>query len=232
MGEQLNRPVNGIAHCADTDMSKWAARDSRGVAKRLTSTDHADGRHVVAARGSKGPPVLIQRAGCDELAFNAPVEQLLVDGTSATFSSLSSGTPVAVSALPVPGDAVPDRAPSPQPQAPQAITPIPVAPSHLVSPIPAGATLDKVAGPAPAKKMVTIQGEAIGKFRVFCQDVIVSEKLLILCYPLDGSTAIIEPPNTEELLRLTVDNQNYTCAARDMSFEYQGTLMVVLIRAS
>ncbi len=227
MAEELGKPVSGVAQCADTDMSKWASRDSRGVARRLTTTDHAEGRHIVGARGQAGPPVFVQRSGCDEMRFSAPAEKLVVDGTAATLVKLGMSDSVTEPQMAAPaGDPTPPRGPIQQPQAPQAIVSMPVAPGPIQA-----ATHDRVAAPAPAKKLVTIQGEGIGKLRVFCQDVIISDKLVVLCYPLDGSTAIVEPPSTDSL-KITVDNITYECAARDMSFEHAGVLMVVLIKVS
>lgn len=228
MAEQLGKPVEGVAFINDitrTNLSKMEG--GRGVAKKLATTDHADGRYVVGL-GSK--PVLVQK-NADDLTFRSHAEQLIIDGTAAVMAKLSSTDSVSAPiegidrAAPMPGDPVPERA-AMQPQAPQSIVAVPVAQPSF----PQGAlTLDKAAVSVPAKQVI-IEGSGIGKMRVWCQDVIVSEKLVVLVYGLTSS--IVEPPESgpDSLLSVKVGKDQYNCASLGMSVEYQGALLVLLVR--
>jgi hypothetical protein len=91
----------------------------------------------------------------------------------------------------------------------------------------------QIATPRPVQKAVTISGNAIGKMRLFCRDVVVPTggeyNFVVLVYGLDGSSAVIEPPvNHEEHLRVTVAGQTFTCVSIGVSYEYNQCLHVVL----
>ncbi len=232
MAHELGRPVEGVAYVQDVTRNKLSKmEDGKAVAKKLTTTDHVPDRATMVGLGSR--PVLIQR-NADDLTFRSPAEQLIVDGTVATMSKLSATDSVSApieQAMPrPPGDPVPERV-QVQPQAPQAIVTIPVAQASIQG-FPQGAILEKAVAPVK-KTMVVIEGDNLGKLRVFCQDVVVTEKMLILVYSLDGATAVVEPPagNTENLLTITVGKDRYKTASLGMSFEFNGCLFVLLVRA-
>jgi hypothetical protein len=83
---------------------------------------------------------------------------------------------------------------------------------------------------APRNKRVRWTSKAGGRLTLFCRDVVVSAKVVVLVFPMDGSTAIVEPP-VGDSIDIEVDGAPVvSCVSNDMTFERGSELFLVLLR--
>lgn len=94
-----------------------------------------------------------------------------------------------------------------------------------------------VATPAPVTRTKVVlrgstKGSRVGRMTLFCSAVAVSDSLVVLKYPLDGQTTVVEPPTCMADDPLLVDYQGstYKCMSDNWAIELDGAYLVVLLR--
>lgn len=184
--------------------------------------------------GLRMAPIMVQRGE------DAPLVANPVDGTSASLERLTvaarsgavsgvigADTPV-VDAQPVAEAASADTTPlsTVNPQVTDAVT------SRRKTKAPKQAAVEEtpVLQRATKPRRVRLQGPKIGRLTVFCRDVIVSPTLVILVFPTDGTSAIVEPPQGETVDVETGDQAPVACVSNDYAFERGDEMFVVLLR--
>jgi hypothetical protein len=82
----------------------------------------------------------------------------------------------------------------------------------------------------PKRIRVQMTGGGLGKVTIFVSTFSASNSLVILGFPLDGQTSIIEPPpaGAEDPIVLVVDNKTYKCLSGGWSTEVHDQLLVAL----
>lgn len=72
----------------------------------------------------------------------------------------------------------------------------------------------------------------VGRMTIFCSAVAVSDSLVLIKYPADGQTTIVEPPSCGASDPLLVDYQGFTykCMSDNWAVEVDGYYFVVLLR--
>jgi hypothetical protein len=114
--------------------------------------------------------------------------------------------------------------------APAVITGVP-APEPTIAPIPQ--TPSAVSAP---RVKVVLRGSSkeskVGRMTIFCSAVAVSESLVVIKYPADGQTTIVEPPTcvTSDPLLVDYQGKTYKCISDNWAVELDGAYLVILIR--
>jgi hypothetical protein len=179
--------------------------DERSRAK-LATQDHVNGRAVVGRGAISKVPV--QRITPTGLPGQVSVEQVGFASHGAIERPQAEPTPVP----PQPPEQ-PPAAPAPPPA--QSATP-PEQPVYL--------------SPKRIKQKVVLSSSQMGRVTLFVDEVAVSETLVLLAYPTDGSCAIIEPPpdGSEHPITVLVSGRSYECGSYGLSAELRGQLVVAL----
>lgn len=104
--------------------------------------------------------------------------------------------------------------------------------STLVPSEPPAPSLGVMVVAPPPRVKVTLKGTAFGKTTLFCSGVAVSDSLVVIQYPNDGQTTIVEPPvcGAEDPLTVSHDGKTYRCLSGEWAAELNGQYLVVLIR--
>jgi hypothetical protein len=135
----------------------------------------------------------------------SPPEKLLAP----TISAEPAVAPVVASAV-IAGVPHPEPTTAPIPQTPSAVS-------------------------APRVKVV-LRGSSkeskVGRMTIFCSAVAVSESLVVIKYPADGQTTIVEPPTcvTSDPLLVDYQGKTYKCISDNWAVELDGAYLVILIR--
>lgn len=218
----MDAPSFGDPCTVLADGSRRAGNVGRGAARAVDSTDHADGRYVAGTTISRNAPVVVQRQSGDGLECRTDIVK-----TAEVSASVRHVSP----ALAVPsGDFVPEPASQP------AVAPVPAEPVvRVVAPPPhTDVPLAQVPPMVKARRKVTISGGGIGRMTIFAADVIVNETVIALVYPNDGSTAIVEPPETDPAnpvpVTFEIDGKKYEGLCKDLKFERGNELTLIFIR--
>lgn len=190
------------------------AQSGKYKATQTGDTDHAQGRTIVR-RGDMSPIMVQKDVRLNGNGVDIKHSYPLENPPSATFGD-------AVEA-PAPALAVPVVTPAPAPQNLDRLTQI------------AAGVVQAAAVVTPKTKVkVQFSGSGIGKIIVFCQEVAVSESLVVLGFPQDGSTSIFMPPtmlDVEDPLIVTVGKDVYRCLSNEWTFDLMGLMFLVLLIA-
>jgi len=190
------------------------------IGKKATA-DNADMMDP-SAIGLSMRPIMVQRGE------EAPLLPSETDGTVAGMERMTAAIRENA-AQPVQLIGVPPQTPEAEVMA-LAGTPPPPEPARSQQ-VPAAPVLGQRAAPAaPKNKRVRWTSKAGGRLTLFCRDVVVNDKLVSLVFPMDGSSAIMEPPKGD-VIDLEVDGAPaVSCVSNDMTFERGGELFLVLLR--
>ncbi len=221
---------------------------SRRVGKNVAIQDPNDPNKQImvpaAQLGLRERPVMVQRGADRGTPENpiaqAPLEVLTTDGTSKGHLRMNEEGVTRPLSLP-PGDPVPERViQQPNQLAAPTFTPTaaptsPVAQAlkeQLGDSASMGQAMFAQAARQGKKVKVSFSGAGMGKTTVFAREAIVSPTLVVIAYPQDGESAIVEPPEcgTDAPIQITVGNQTYPCIYGGWTYELDGLLFLVLVR--
>lgn len=118
---------------------------------------------------------------------------------------------------------------APPVQAAPIASPVPFLPSQVLAVIPEAPIQSYV---KPKKVRVQMSGAGMGKVTLFLSKFTASENLVLMVFPLDGETAIIEPPaaGIESPVTIVYDGKTYDCFSMGLTAELCNELVVALPR--
>lgn len=86
--------------------------------------------------------------------------------------------------------------------------------------------------PRPKKVRIQMSGAGMGKVTLYLSRFAASDTLVLLCFPLDNETAIIEPPEAgiDQPVTIVHGPNAYTCFSMGLTVEVNNELVVALPR--